>query len=155
MKEIPFEDIEYGSKEKEKKMEIRYKVIIDTLGEVYFSEIRAPENTHEPIEYRAGAETPKKMITSEMMMRSNAVFMRGVCTERKVIDWILESLTGYITPHQIKVILVSDNNRIPAIEWTLTEAFPLKYSMPYYKEDADTVEIEFLEIVYDQLIRIK
>ncbi|MFQ9922415.1 MAG: hypothetical protein ACLRVU_02815 [Beduini sp.] len=33
---------EYEGKEGEKKTELRYKVIIDTLGEVYFSEVRTP-----------------------------------------------------------------------------------------------------------------
>ena len=115
---------EHEGKEEEKKMKLRYKVIIDTLGEVYFSEIKAPINTHEPIEHREDAESPQKVMLSERM-EGNAFFMRGICKERKVI------------------------------EWTLSEAFPLKYTMLNHNANADTMEIESLEIAYDQLIRIK
>lgn len=145
---------EHEGKEEEKKMKLRYKVIIDTLGEFYFSEIKAPININKPIEHREAVESPQKVMLSERM-EGNALFMRGICKERKVIEWILESLTGYTTPHQIKVILIPENNQIPSIEWTISKAFPLKYTMPNYNANADTVEIEFLEIVYGQLIRIK
>ena len=145
---------EHEGKEEEKKMKLRYKVIIDTLGEVYFSEIKAPINTHEPIEHREDAESPQKVMLSERM-EGNAFFMRGICKERKVIEWILESLTGYIKPYQIKVILIPEKNQIPLIEWTLSEVFPLKYTILNHNANADTMEIESLEIAYDQLIRIK
>jgi phage tail-like protein len=133
----------------------RYNVTIPDVGAIGFSEVTGFDASLDVIEYRNGNEkppTPGKL--PGIRHYSNVTLRWGTTDNKAVYDWMAKWLTKVEDRKTITVALLDDDAKELAA-WTITSAWPVKYTMPELNSTSSEVAIEMIEIAHEGLLRTK
>lgn len=132
-----------------------YTLTIKPLGSVGFSEVSAPEFSMEPIEYREGNFTSNTVSKQQGLTKYGNVTLKwGATSDKKAFDWIAKADTGVIDRCDVTITLNGDDQK-PVAEWTLSNAYPIKYSAPDFKPDGNEIAFDSLDLGCEGIIRTK
>lgn len=111
------------------------------------------EEVEEGGENRFAHKLPKRI------KHNNLVLKRGIIdVDSPLIKWCKTVLEGdlsfQIEPEIINIFLL-DEKRKPLREWTITNAFPVKWDIDSFNSTKNEVAIETIELTYNTLIRNK
>ncbi|MCQ5128643.1 phage tail protein [Butyricicoccus faecihominis] len=132
-----------------------YDVSIDGKSVGGFSEVSAPDVTIDPIEYREGnfkANTAGKQ--PGLVKYGNVTLKWGTTAVTDLYNWAKEVEHGTINRKTVTISLLSDTGDELA-KWSLTDAWPTKYTAPDFNATNNEVAIESLELVHEGLTREK
>ncbi|MDR2356313.1 MAG: phage tail protein [Clostridiales Family XIII bacterium] len=133
----------------------RYKVDIPDLGVAGFSEVTGFDASIDVIEYRNGDEkppTPAKL--PGLRKYSNVTFKWGVTESKAVYEWFAEWMDKSSERKDVTVTLLDDEDAEQAA-WTITAAWPVKYTAPEFNATSSEVAIEQVEVAHEGLKRTK
>lgn len=132
-----------------------YDLSIDGKSVGGFSEVSAPDVTIDPIEYREGnfkMNTPGKQ--PGLVKYGNVTLKWGLTDSHTLYDWAKEVEHGTINRKTVTISLLSDTGEELA-KWSLTDAWPTKYTAPDFNATSNEVAIESLELAHEGLTREK
>lgn len=133
----------------------KYKVEIPGVGAAGFSEVTGFDASIDVVEYRNGADkpsTPQKL--PGLRKYSNITLKWGVTDNKAVYDWIAGWILKQGERKDISVTLLDDEDADKAT-WTITAAWPIKYTAPEFNATASEVAMESVEIAHEGLTRTK
>lgn len=124
----------------------------DTTAKASFSEVAGLTSELQPIDYRDGFDpitVPRKI--PGMRKFANVTLKRGVFHNNvKFQEWINEKEYNKIS-RKIVTIALNDQKGKTLIQWTLSNAYPVKIDGPTMKSDSSEVAIESIELVHEGL----
>jgi phage tail-like protein len=124
-----------------------FKVEVDGIPQVSFSEVELPETSIEVIDYREGAEFTTRKLPG-LRKFSNLTLRRGVTTSNELFDWYKS--TG---PQQRRNVVVQllDDEQNPVKRWAMRNVWPVRYAVsPLIAVDGCIVVTETLECAVEQ-----
>lgn len=130
-----------------------YRVEIDGMEPVAFSEISGLSIARETITYRDGmscVQGAKHMpgMASELKF----TMKKGVIkADSKLYDWINSIRITTVEKKNITISLMDEKGEAPVVTWKVTNAFPVKLDAPTFDAKANEVAIESLELMADDL----
>ncbi|MBM7868048.1 phage tail protein [Heliobacterium gestii] len=134
----------------------RFKVTIETDPkiELGFSEVSGYDASIAVVEYRAGdhATTPMKM--PGLAKYGNITLKRGVTDSMDLFNWIQACIDGKITRNTVTITAIDESGADKA-SWTVTAAWPCKYTAPNFNGNGGEVAIESLELAHEGMKRTK
>jgi phage tail-like protein len=136
-------------------VKFRYKVDIKDVGVAGFSEVSGFDASIDVVEYRNGDEkpaTPAKL--PGLRKYSNVTLKWGATDSLEVYDWMAGWLEKAGERKDVTVTLLDDEDAEKAA-WTITDAWPVKYTAPEFNSTSSEVAIEQLEIAHEGLKRTK
>ena len=129
---------------------MNFLVTVDTIaGTAAFSEVTGIESTVDVIEFRQGGNITLKM---------------GYVISSPFKTWVMDCVSemrGQIPRQNVTIELIDINAGAPTQtvessvgprQWTLTNAFVVKYSAPDLDAKNSDIAIESVEIAYEELI---
>ena len=133
-----------------------FKLTIEGIEVAGFSECTGMNMESTPIEYREGNEkvnTVRKL--PGLMKYGNITLKQGVTENNQLIDWLNTVRDGDVrrlekSPMSIEL---QKEDHTKAMSWKLINAWPVKWTGPDLKANADEVAIESLEICHEGLER--
>jgi phage tail-like protein len=118
-----------------------------------FSEVTGFDASIDVIEYRNGDGKPSTPLKLHGLRKyGNVTFKWGVTANKAVYDWFATWLDAEGTRKNITVTLLDDGETAKAT-WTLTAAWPVKYTAPEFNATSSEVAIESVEIAHEGLKR--
>jgi phage tail-like protein len=126
----------------------RFVVYIDQQAQAAFTECTLPAIEWEIEEIKEGG---LNTFTHQLRGRRKAakITLKKGVGKSDLLKWYLETLGGTFTRKPVTVELMELQNESPKVlmTWTITAAFPSKWSGPDLKSDANTVAIQSFELV--------
>jgi phage tail-like protein len=130
-------------------------VDIPGVGAAGFSEVTGFDANIEVVEYRNGNDKPSTAKKLHGLRKyNNVTFKWGVTDNKDVYTWLEGWLEKEGERKDITVSLLNDADEEKAA-WTLTAAWPIKYTAPEFNSTSSEVAIESVEIVHEGLKRTK
>jgi phage tail-like protein len=127
----------------------RFRVEIDGIANLDYSEVILPEASADVIEYHTGgAATPQKIPGVNKL--GNLTLKRGVTDSNDFHNWWKSTATGVLDRRNMSVALLDQNNNIVKF-WNIYNAWPVRYTIsPLIANDGGTLVIETLECAVDR-----
>lgn len=126
----------------------RYVVELGAESVGYFTEVSGLEAQIEVFEYQEGGENS---FTHKLPVRtkfSNVTLKRGVLgTDNRLWDWFKSATQGKIERQNISIVLYSQDYQ-EIRRWNLTDAYPVKWTLPQFRAGDNAVAIEALELAH-------
>lgn len=117
-----------------------------------FTEVSGLDIQVEAIEYREGNSpvyTPTKIPGQHRF--SNIVLKRGLMKgDNEFYQWIQTAMSREVERRDMTISLLNERHE-PVFIWKVRNAFPVKYSGPHLKSDANEIAIETLELAHEGL----
>ena len=132
----------------------RYKVEIDGLEAGGFSEATGFDASIDVIEYREGdmtAETPMKV--AGLKKYGNITLKQGLTDSRVMYDWLAAGVNGEVQRKTVTLTLLNET-QAPVASWQIINAWPTKYTAPYFNATASEIAIETVEIAHEGMTRV-
>ena len=127
-------------------------VEIDGVTATSFMECVLPAASIDVIEYREGAEAVNNVRKLPGLVKyGSLVLKRGIPNSASSLalwDWFSTFVAGTGSTKTVTVNLL-DARRVPAITWTFTNAWPIKYESPVLNGRTSALAIETLEVAVD------
>lgn len=79
---------------------------------------------------------------------SNLTLKRGMTANNDFFKWIMEVAQGKIERRNLSLILYTIEGE-PMLRWNFNNAYPVKWSGPQFKADANAIAIESLELAHE------
>lgn len=67
-----------------------------------------------------------------------------------LVDWYVETLSERFAPKSVTVTLLNVQNE-PVASWSIRDAYPIKWTGPQLKSDANTIAIQSIEFACGQV----
>jgi phage tail-like protein len=127
-----------------------FRVEIDGVADLDFSEVTLPEACTDIVEYREGNSISPHKIAGAVHY-SNLVLRRGVSAKSNdLFNWWKAVADGQMDRRNLVVTLL-DQQRNPVKAWAVHDAWPAHYVVsPLVALDGETVVTETLECAVDQ-----
>ena len=124
---------------------------------ISFQEVTGLESQTEVIEYRHGDSeifSPNK--SAGLVKTSNLVLKKGIFHDDEEMLEFFKAITeekAYYTQDDRMDITVTllDEQAEAVMSWSITNAFPIKYSGTDLKSDANEIAIETIEFAYEEI----
>ena len=138
----------------------RYTVEIDGIARGGFSEVSGFDLNVDVVEYREGDDlrnTPRKL--PGLTKYGNITFKWGVVGDMEMLDWLYTVASSDQAPptgverKNITVTLIDDTGA-DGPQWTIINAWPVRYSIPDLNALGSEVAIESIEICHAGLTRV-
>ncbi len=134
-----------------------FVVEIDGVDAAAFSEVSGLDSENTPIEYRDGNDAtnaPRKLPGIESY--SNVSLKRGITGSVALWTWRKEVRDGGTAFPPVKNITIkllneSGDPAVPAMTWTLTNAWPTKLTGPTLTAKGNEIAIEQLDLCIDRI----
>jgi phage tail-like protein len=127
----------------------RFRVEIDGVANLDFSEVILPEARTDVVEYREGGNVSPRKISGPVHY-SNLVLRRGVTASNDLFNWWKTVADGQMSRRNMAVILL-DEQRNEVKRWNLHDAWPTHYLVsPLIAHGGETVVTEALECAVDR-----
>jgi phage tail-like protein len=129
-----------------------FKLEIDSINIAGFSECTGLNTEQNVIEYREGNEaiTPRKL--PGLTKFGNITLKRGVILKSdELFKWRKSVMDGDIDRKNVSIVLYKENRVDEVTRWILHNAWPMKYTGPDLKANANEVAIESIEIAHEGL----
>jgi phage tail-like protein len=128
-----------------------FLVEIQGIAASSFSEVSGLEAEIEVVDYRAGdARQNAVRKLSGLNKFSNITLKRGLTADLSLWNWMNSALQGNVQRAAVAITLLDQMDN-PQLRWTLTEAWPCKWSGPLLSAESSEVAIETLEICHEGL----
>jgi len=119
-------------------------------SKIGFTEVSGLDIFFDPIKYRDGnsnIEGANKM--PGLIRYNNIILKRGLFkNDNEFIEWINTKKGTTIERRDVLIILLNEDHE-PAITWKIKMAFPVRYSGPVLKANANEVAMEELELAHE------
>lgn len=132
----------------------RFKLEIDGLDPVEFSEVSGLENSDELKEYRQGdmLRTPSKM--PGLKKYNNIILKKGIADSKALFEWFMKCVEGKMERKTATITLL-DSTDSAVILWQVNNAWPTKCTAPSVNATSSEVSIEQLELAHEGVKRVK
>jgi phage tail-like protein len=117
----------------------------------WFSEISGLDSDFVPVDYREGGDYSTKLRMAGSEKFQTICLKRGITFHIELWNWIVSATGGQFKKVNGHIILL-DENRKELMRWNLVNAWPLNCSGPGFKEKANLIAIETLEICYESIV---
>jgi phage tail-like protein len=128
-----------------------FRVEIDSITSATFNEVLGLDVSVDIVDYRNGATVPlapEKL--PGLMHYPNITLKRGLTQNVDLWDWVKNILNGVSDKRSVAIVL-QDAQHNDVIRWTLTNAWPCRWSGPVLNAGSSDVAIESLEICHEGL----
>jgi phage tail-like protein len=133
----------------------RFRVEIDGIQTVSFSEVAIGATTTEVIGYREGTEPTHVRKLPGITKYGNVTLKRGVTTSMDLYNWYKQIEQGQISGNRKKVVIVvADDTGADKVRFVISEAWPVKYAGTELNANGNEVFIETLELVNEGIERV-
>ena len=133
---------------------MRYLVEIDGITQAGFSEANIPDTTQDPIEYRAGNETPTVRKIPGLVTYGNVILKWGVTDSLDLYKWRKQVEQGKMDDARRNMaVIIMDEEGNNKCRWEFREAWPTKYDAPDLNAKGAEIAIETLEIAHEGMER--
>jgi phage tail-like protein len=130
-----------------------FRVDIGGITSGDFTVVVLPEVCVDVIKYRGGTSVNLAVRDLPGLIRYNYVVLRrGIVGNLDLFKWIDTVRTGTIDRREVAINLLSEDHTTIAITWTLTRAWPVKYSFGDLNAQGTDVAVEELVIAYEDMI---
>jgi phage tail-like protein len=131
----------------------KFHVEIGDIKEAAFSEASGLEIATEVFEYQEGGLNEYAHKLPGRTKHSNITLKRGFAVSNELYKWYQEMeqnlLTGKpVNRQQVSITLYSTADQKEVMNWTLNDAFPVKWVGPAFKAGEAAVAIETLELAH-------
>jgi phage tail-like protein len=131
----------------------KFHVEIGDIKEAAFDECSGLEMATDVFEYQEGGLNEYAHKLPGRTKLSNVTLKRGFAVSNELYKWYQEMeqnlLTGQpITRQQVSITLYSTADQSEVMNWTLNDAFPVKWVGPAFKVGEAAVAIETLELAH-------
>jgi phage tail-like protein len=119
-----------------------------------FSEVRIPDISADPIEYREGNEIPTvRKIPG--LKHGNVVLKSGITKNSiDLYDWFKQVEDGNFKAARRNIsIILFDEQGSEVTRWEFREAWLVKYDSPDFNSKGNEVAIETFEIAHEEIVR--
>lgn len=133
----------------------RFKVECDGLTE-FFSEVSGFDASVDSYEYREGNQKTTPIKVMGLRKYSNVTLKRAVSTANASQLWSWWTIAdGKEAERRDVTVTLLNNDGQPAAQWSIENAFPVKYTAPDFNATANEAAIESIELAHEGLKRIK
>jgi phage tail-like protein len=134
-----------------------FRVEVGDLGQISCQEVSGLESNTEVIEYRSGDSeifSPIKMaglVTCPNLTLKKAVF-KDDTRLFELFNAMIEDKHYYSEANRMDCsVFLLDENGEEVLSWNIERAFPIKFTGPDLKSDANEIAIETIEFAYEQI----
>jgi len=136
----------------------RFRVEINGLTQVAFSEVMIAETAIDVVDYRVGTDPPHVSKLSGLTKYGNITLKWGVTygndAARELYKWHADVAAGQIkTSRRPVTIIVLDESGQNAASFLISEAWPVKYDPSDLNAKGNEVFIELLELANEGIER--
>ena len=136
--------------------QFRFRIEIDGVGQVGFSECTFADTTTDTIEYREGDELPRLRKLSGLTKYGNITLKWGITDSMDLYNWRRQVIdTGAEGARKNVSITLIDEAGDGKARWEIERAWPSKYDPADFNAKGNDVAIETLEIVHEGFKRVK
>ena len=134
-------------------MDLDHLLVVDGVVDEVDPVVVLPEVCVDVIKYRGGTSVNLAVRDLPGLIRYNYVVLRrGIVGNLDLFKWIDTVRTGTIDRREVAINLLSEDHTTIAITWTLTRAWPVKYSFGDLNAQGTDVAVEELVIAYEDMI---
>jgi phage tail-like protein len=134
----------------------RFIVEIEGIIQSSFVEVVMPTGSLDTVEYRDGNEIPAVHKIPGLTKFSNIILKWGITDSLELYNWYKDVEDGKISSSRKKIaIILLDEEGKEVASWTFANAWPVKYTPPILKAEANEIAIETLEVTYEGMERSK
>ncbi|MCP3921428.1 MAG: phage tail protein [Desulfobacterales bacterium] len=130
-----------------------YRVEIDGMDPVAFSEVSGLNIEVKPITYKDGLsciQGAKHM--PGMSEAAKLTLKKGVITgDSQLYTWINSIRITTVEKKNITISLMDEKGEAPVVTWKVMNAFPVKMDAPSFNATSNEVAIESLELMADDV----
>lgn len=132
----------------------RFRVEIEGIQQAGFSEVSGYDASLDVVEYREGnmSITPRKM--PGLAKYGNITLKWGVTDSMDLYKWMEDCINGTVTRKTVTIIAINEKGE-DVSTWTVSEAWPMKYTAPDWNATASEVGIESMELAHEGMKRTK
>lgn len=128
-----------------------FRVAIDGISASSFSEVSGLDVSLDVVDYRAGNDSQNGVEKLPGLNKySNVTLKRGLTSDLSLWTWTQNVLKGTSDRRAVQITLL-DQSDTPVLIWTLTNAWPCKWSGPVLAAMSSEVAIEALELSHEGL----
>ena len=133
----------------------RFRVEVDNLATMAFSEVHVGATTTDVVEYREGTDAPHVRKLSGLTRYGNVTLKRGVTSSLDLSDWQREIAAGQIASKRRTVaIIVQDESGADQARFVVRDAWPIRYEVGPLDAKGNEVLIELLELANEGIERV-
>lgn len=129
-------------------LNFRFRIEIDGITEGGFSEASGLQVTTQVEDFREGGLNTFIHKLPKETTFDNLVLKKGLADSQALWNWHREVMAGKFKRRTIHIIMLKDRADDIAHQWGFKEAYPVKWTGPEFKSDANTVAFESLEIAH-------
>jgi phage tail-like protein len=128
-----------------------FRVEIDGLPEIGFSEVIVPESRLEVVEYREGGDHPSgtRKLPGRVSV-GNVVLRRGIDRDLSLWNWFRAVRDGDLDRRNVTIVLL-DAARADVRRWNVERAWPAVYESGPLHARGNEVVIETLELACERI----
>ena len=132
----------------------RFRVEIEGLQQAGFREVSGFDASLDVIEYREVDQEITKRKIPGLAKYSNITLKWGVTDSVELYTWLEECIDGTITRKTVTIIALNETGDDVAT-WTVSEAWPVKYTAASFNATNSEVAIDSIEIAHEGMKRTK
>jgi phage tail-like protein len=127
----------------------RFRVEIDGVANLDYTEVILPEASADIIEHREGSSTVSLKVPG-LNKLTNITLKRGVTGSNDFFNWWKSIANGVIDRRNMSIALLDQHNNVVK-SWNIYNAWPARYAVsPLVANDGGTLVIETLECAVDR-----
>lgn len=132
----------------------KFKVEVNDLGEMEFSEASGGEDSFESFEYREANYINASLIKEKGIFKyGNITLKYGVTSDTKIRNWLKAVGTANIGYKDVVISLLADDYKTVLATWTLEAAMPIKLVLSDFNASCDVLAIESLDLTCKTIVR--
>ena len=125
----------------------RFRIEIEGITEGGFSEVSGLQVTTQVEDFREGGVNEFVYKLAKETTFENLILKRGMAESESLYNWHRNVVLGKVERRTISVILAK-NETEDAKRWSFKDAYPIKWTGPELKAEANTIAFETLEFVH-------
>lgn len=129
-------------------MTFRYRIEIDGIIEAGFSEVTGLQATTQVEDYREGGVNDFTHKLPKETSYENLILKKGMTDSENLWNWHQGVVAGKFIRATVHIIMLKDRSEDVAHTWSIKEAYPVKWTGPEFKADANAIAIESLELAH-------
>jgi phage tail-like protein len=130
----------------------KFRVEIDGLTAVGFSEVSGLGSETTVIEYRTGSEPNRARKLPGLTKYSNIVLKRGVTQDAELWNWRQRIVEGNVDRRNGSIVLQDDSGQ-DQVRWNFSNGWPCKVEGPDFNAQGNDIAVETLEISHEGIQR--
>jgi len=131
-----------------------FLVEIDGITQAGFQECGGLDSTVAMIEYREGTDRPNHTRKLAGLTSFSAISLkRGITDSDELYQWHMNTVNGASPDRRNGSIVLLDETGAEKIRWNFTQAWASKWTGPAFNATSNSVAIESLEIMHEDLQR--